>query len=140
MTISKAEINTMMKELAKTPDEERAIWYGYVANITAFNLQYQENVELDYDFETVLAKNDSRREYMSLGSLMYNIYTNDGNCFLQQKWIERIEIIIDREKRKLEDAKGENQIKISSLFKTDVKISKFKKAGEVAGFDMRGIK
>lgn len=131
MTISKAEINTMMKELAKTPDEERAIWYGYVANITAFNLQYQENVELDYDFETVLAKNDSRREYMSLGSLMYNIYTNDGNCFLQQKWIERIEIIIDREKRKLEDAKGENQILVSSMFK---------KAGEVAGFDMRGIK
>jgi hypothetical protein len=98
MIIEKVEVNTMMNELAINDQEERAIWYAYVANVTAYNLQYEENVEIDFDFDSVLKKNDSRREYMSLSSLMYNIYTNDGNCFLQQKWIDLINGIMARNK------------------------------------------
>ena len=98
MIISKPEINTLMEELAINETEERAIWYGHVANLTAYNLQYEETETPDYDFKTVLSKNDSRRKYMSLSSLLYNIYTNDGNCFLQQKWIDVLETIIDRTK------------------------------------------
>ena len=98
MIIEKVEVNTMMNELAINDQEERAIWYAHVANVTAYNLQYEENVNVDFDFDSVLKKNDSRRKYMSLSSLMYNIYTNDGNCFLQQKWIDQINGIIEREK------------------------------------------
>ena len=98
MIISKPEINTMIKELAINETEERAIWYGYVANVTCYNVQYKENVELDFQFDKFLSKNDSRRQYMSLSSLLYNVYTNDGNCFLQQKWIDIIQGIIERTK------------------------------------------
>ena len=109
-----------MHELATTPSEERAIWYGHVANITAYNLQYEENLTPDYDFDTFASKEDLSGDLVGeLSSLMYNIYTNDGNCFLQQKWIDLLQGMIDRD---LEP------------------ISKFKKAGEQSGFDMRGIK
>ena len=114
MTIRKTKINTLIKNLATTADEERAIWYGHVANITAYNLQYKENLTPDYDFdkkEWILAED----LVSELKSLMYNIYTNDGNCFLQQKWIDILQTIIDRDKAKTELAEG--QILVSSLVK-----------------------
>ena len=38
----------------------RAVWYGYVANRTAFNLQYQENELINYNIE------DSDDQYETL--------------------------------------------------------------------------
>ncbi len=65
----------------------RAIWYAYVANRTAYNLQYQENEIIDYEFESDDHFKNINDAIYSLGSLIYNISTNDGNVFLSDKWV-----------------------------------------------------
>lgn len=65
----------------------RAVWYGYVANVTAYNLQYQENEQIDFETESDEDFDFMTEAIYQLGSLNYNCYTNDGNCFLQDKWM-----------------------------------------------------
>lgn len=65
----------------------RAVWYGYIANTTAYNVQYQESEKIDFDFVTNEDFDFLHEAISSLGSLVYNCYTNDGNCFLQDKWM-----------------------------------------------------
>lgn len=65
----------------------RAVWYGYVANVTAFNVQYRENVEIDFNMEGVDDFSTLQDAVSILGHLIYNCYTNDGNSFLQDKWM-----------------------------------------------------
>ena len=94
----KETINAILEIEGVNEMEQRAIWYAYVGNVTAFNLQYEEKEEIDFDFDkkcpTIMAnKNIAKTE---LKSLMYNIYTNDGNCFVQQKWIDLMQGVIDR--------------------------------------------
>lgn len=65
----------------------RAVWYGYVANVTAFNVQYRENVEIDFNMEGKDDFSTLQDAVSILGHLIYNCYTNDGNSFLQDKWM-----------------------------------------------------
>jgi hypothetical protein len=92
---TKNEINSMIKELATNETEQRAIWYGYIANVTAFNVQYQENIQIDFKDETEAQfdNQNDKDEFLagSIGSLLYNVYTNAGNCFLADKWVKELE-------------------------------------------------
>ena len=106
---SKETVNAIMDLEGVNEMEQRAIWYAYVGNVTAFNLQYEENVEIDFDFDKKIENMHPHIALTELKSLMYNIYTNDGNCFVQQKWIDLMQGVIDRyenlrnEKRNNED-------------------------------------
>tara|TARA_R110002110_G_scaffold83540_12_gene216833 strand:+ start:644 stop:1081 length:438 start_codon:yes stop_codon:yes gene_type:complete len=76
---------------------QRGLWYGYIANKTAWEMQYQENTDIDFKAEEV-KKEDAEvldLEYIKaeVSSLIYNIYTNDGNCFLQDDWVEVIKTV-----------------------------------------------
>ena len=72
----------------------RAIWYGYIANVTAFNVQYRENININFEMEETDETFDSLDEAIStLGSLLYNIATNDGNIFLEEKWSNVLDIL-----------------------------------------------
>ena len=64
----------------------RAIWYGYVANLTAYNLQYKENEQINYDLESDEYFESFQEGISTLRSLNYNIATNDGNVFLEDRW------------------------------------------------------
>lgn len=107
---SKETVNAIMDLEGVNEMEQRAIWYAYVGNVTAFNLQYEENEKIDFDFDKKYPNEMHPHIALTeLKSLMYNIYTNDGNCFVQQKWIDLMQGVINRfenvrnEKRKNED-------------------------------------
>ena len=73
----------------------RLMWYLYVANGTAYSLQYQEEVqifskEVAADKYKPMAFDDAAAGY---GSLIYNIFTNDGNYFLGEPWYSYAEKI-----------------------------------------------
>ena len=87
----KTEINSLIRTYAQNDDESRAIWYAYVSNVMAFNLQYRENEIIDFDFEKY-----ENIQMWTLGSLHYNIATNDGNHFMQDKWHKIFTNIVKR--------------------------------------------
>lgn len=100
---NRKRINSLDNKLATNDTESRAIWYGYVANLTAYNLQYRENIPIDYDTEELQTEKgdyyyikDEKDAYDTLCSLLYNIYTNDGNCFLEDRWVKVLTDIKDR--------------------------------------------
>lgn len=64
----------------------RAIWYGYIANVTAYNVQYRENQPIDFEMEETEEGIDLSDAIDSLSHLHYNIFTNDGNSFLMAEW------------------------------------------------------
>ena len=69
----------------------RSVWYTYVSNVTAYNLQYQEKQLIDFDgWDTDEKISDPEELVRELGSLLYNAYTNDGNYFMPEK--NRLEI------------------------------------------------
>jgi len=73
----------------------RVMWYLYVANVTAYSLQYQEQTpiftkEVAADKYKPMAFDDAAAGY---ASLMYNIFTNDGNYFLGEPWYSYAEKI-----------------------------------------------
>tara|TARA_R110002012_G_scaffold22121_1_gene77076 strand:- start:6874 stop:7260 length:387 start_codon:yes stop_codon:yes gene_type:complete len=76
---------------------ERAIWYGYIANVTAFNVQYKQNCNIDYSKSDDNTEFDSMDDAMSvLSSLIYNVFTNDGNFFLNTDYLDLLKAIIDK--------------------------------------------
>lgn len=84
------------KFLKESPENfiGRALWYGHVANITAYNLQYQENEPIDFKDETEYKPYEDLQEAINiLGSLDYNIDTNDGNYFIMDDWRNVIQMI-----------------------------------------------
>ena len=107
---SRKAINTLAKKWAKNEKEERAIWYGFVANLTAYKLQYRENIPIDYETEDVFDHCEDR-----IGSLIYNIYTNDGNCFLEDRWVAVLNEIAEREK--LIESQSETMQALDDIFK-----------------------
>ena len=119
MLISKNKINSIMEldnGLAMNEDEKRAIWYAYVGNVTCYNVQYENNIEIDFDFKkTTEFKMDKHIALSELKSLRYNIYTNDGNCFVQQKWIDLMQGVIDRFEDKKTEVLNDNQILLSTM-------------------------
>ena len=86
------ESTELAKERSKYSYEDsantlaRAIWYGYVANITAYNLQYKANEQINYDLESDKYFDSFQEGISTLKSLNYNIATNDGNIFLEDRW------------------------------------------------------
>ena len=71
----------------------RAVWYGYIANVTAYNVQYQENEQIDFDLEGEEDYDTLDEAINRLGSLIYNSFTNDGNSFLMDKWMNVLQAI-----------------------------------------------
>lgn len=64
----------------------RLLWYMYVANNVAYNLQYQQNEDIFTPEED--AENYTKEEAMNkFNSFMYNIYTNNGTVFLGSDWL-----------------------------------------------------
>lgn len=82
--------------VSDTPESfiQRSIWYGYIANTTAFNVQYEQNEKINYDLEDGVVS-DLQTQLEKLRSLLYNCYTNDGNCFLMNEWMEVMKSIQD---------------------------------------------
>lgn len=75
----------------------RALWYGYVANRTAFNLQYQENELINYNMEDSDDQYETLQDGLGrLGFLLYNIATNDGNVFLSDEWSNLLRKVYDK--------------------------------------------
>lgn len=76
----------------------RIMWYVYVANKTAYSLQYQENP--DYfngrNGEPQPLSIKITELWTAIHSLNYNLYTNDGNKFIEEKWYKPFELIIKR--------------------------------------------
>lgn len=64
----------------------RAVWYGYIANIIAFNVQYRENEQINFNMESDETFENFQDAIQLLGSLLYNVATNDGNIFLMDDW------------------------------------------------------
>lgn len=66
----------------------RCLWYSWVANKTAYELQYRQNTDIpwDHDEDEVMTAIDYEEQLSLLSSLQYNIYTNDGNCFIADVW------------------------------------------------------
>ena len=71
----------------------RAVYYGYVANRTAYNVQYRENEPLSFELEGEEDFDTLGEAVYLLSSLVYNCYTNDGNCFLQDAWMNVLQKI-----------------------------------------------
>jgi hypothetical protein len=89
---NKQEINKLINEQTNK-DDQRAIWYAYIANVTAFNVQYCENEKIDFEDETINYKSS-----ININSLIYNCYTNAGNCFLEDKWMKRLNKLLKNQK------------------------------------------
>jgi hypothetical protein len=90
----------------------RMMWYMYVANRTAYSLQYGENIDIftdETDIETdKLEPYDIVEATSKLRGLLYNIYTNDGNYFLADDYVEVAELMraYNKELEPNEYAKG----------------------------------
>tara|TARA_R110000751_G_scaffold53310_5_gene115568 strand:- start:401 stop:814 length:414 start_codon:yes stop_codon:yes gene_type:complete len=66
----------------------RMVWYMYVGNVTAYNLQYRENQMIDFKEYDVKVDEDIEESLNKLGGLLYNVYTNDGNFFVDKQWLD----------------------------------------------------
>tara|TARA_Y100000592_G_C5400196_1_gene282706 strand:- start:445 stop:858 length:414 start_codon:yes stop_codon:yes gene_type:complete len=74
----------------------RMLWYMYVANITAYNLQYRENNNINFDEVEVNEDIDLLKTMQNLGSLLYNVTTNDGNSFIENEWLQTARLIYNK--------------------------------------------
>ena len=74
----------------------RAVWYGYIANVTAYNVQYQENEPINFELDGEEDFDTLKEAIDSLSSLIYNCFTNDGNSFLQDAWMNVLVQIRDK--------------------------------------------
>lgn len=73
----------------------RTLWYGYIANQVAYAVNYEEQPVIDYEYweEDEPEKIDVNDKYKmiqirnDLGSLLYNMATNNGTIFLQKEYL-----------------------------------------------------
>ncbi|MBN1347176.1 MAG: hypothetical protein JXQ73_31075 [Phycisphaerae bacterium] len=69
---------------------DRLRWYCQVANCVAWAVQYRKEPDLFGDIDEPaqvterLAETQRLRQY--IGRIRYNLATNDGNVFLEEKW------------------------------------------------------
>ena len=97
--------NTLKEEL-----DPRAVWYAYVSNVTAYNLQYQEDAVIDFKGwedagEETLTREDALEQ---LRGLDYNAYTNAGNCFMPARELEHLGAFLKENPRELKLAEYNN--------------------------------
>jgi len=92
-------------QLKKTADENKVInevisrlfWYLWIANKTAFALQYRKEPEFFVDVieSKVSPKPCTLKELRGkIRSLNYNLFTNDGHYFVAEEWYELFDDII----------------------------------------------
>jgi hypothetical protein len=81
----------------------RLMWYVYIANATAYSLQYREIVDW-FNFELPEEGHGKQVDVKQLSTNMraidYNLHTNDGNQFLAEEWrspFDRFRRFIDME-------------------------------------------
>lgn len=74
----------------------RMLWYMYVGNITAYNLQYRENNNINFDEVEVDEDINLLKTIENLGRLLYNVFTNDGNSFIEKEWIQTARLIYNK--------------------------------------------
>jgi hypothetical protein len=105
--------STEVAKIANTLKEEldpRAVWYAYVSNVTAYNLQYQEDAVIDFKgWEAAGDETLTREEALNeLRGLEYNAYTNAGNCFMPARELEHLGKFLKANPRELELANYNN--------------------------------
>ena len=92
-------------QLKKIADEDKVIndvisrlfWYLWIANKTAFALQYEEEPGffVDATESKVSPKPCTLKELRGkIRSLNYNLFTNDGHYFVSEEWFELFDDII----------------------------------------------
>ena len=95
------------KDFDKLIDEliERCFWYLFISNQICYSLQYREPIDIFNQPEPVKSyKSFTTEELLKrLNSLNYNIYTNDGNKFIEPDFYELFEIIRDSLKDSIVD-------------------------------------
>lgn len=79
----------------------RMIWYLYVGNVTAYNLQYRENQQISFEDFDIKEDIDFKSSLKTLSMLVYNVYTNDGNYFLAKEWIDTADTILNSTKHRI---------------------------------------
>lgn len=75
----------------------RLFWYLWIANKTAFALQYEEEPGffIDTTESKVSPKSCTLKQLREkIGSLSYNLFTNDGHYFVSEEWYELFSDII----------------------------------------------
>jgi len=85
-----------LRELPVNDYIDRMFWYLYVANRTAFNIQYSENSPFEYDEKIatpVLSKLSYKDIEIELGSIDYNTFTNSGTCFIDEGWMDSLHLL-----------------------------------------------
>jgi len=76
----------------------RLAWYLWVANKTAYALQYREEpgfFDESLDSEKAKPIHKEKDLLIELESLDYNIFTNDGNKFIADEWYKPFQKIIE---------------------------------------------
>lgn len=86
---------------------QRKIWYTYVSNVCAYNVQYKENAPIDFkSWEDNTEKFDTIHEAIwELGGLIYNAHTNAGNYFAPMGVIEELDKMV-REHQETQEYKS----------------------------------
>ncbi len=80
---------------------DRLLWYCFQANQLAFALQYPDakNETQIADWNEEIKPDISHRKTIDvlgdIKNLRYNLYTNNGNCFLGQDWHDLLDRVID---------------------------------------------
>ena len=83
-------------ESFKDEKTQRSIWYAYISNVTAYNLQYEENQPIQFNaWESSEESFTNMHEAIrALGSLLYNAYTNAGNYFCPLHDLESLQQLV----------------------------------------------
>ena len=83
-------------ESFKDETTQRSIWYAYISNVTAYNLQYNENQPIQFNAweSSEESFTDMNEAIRALGSLLYNAYTNAGNYFCPLHDLESLKQLV----------------------------------------------
>ena len=76
---------------------QRLMWYMYVSNCIAYSLNYQEEPGFFAPEESTTTQRITHNVTLlkEMEHLQYNIYTNDGNCFVEPDFYKLYQDIIN---------------------------------------------
>ena len=77
----------------------RLIWYMYVANRVAYTLSYKDNADIFPANEDNSTQYNEEEALSKFSSLMYNIYTQGGQVFLSEEWLNVADKIYEYAKK-----------------------------------------
>ena len=78
-----SKLANSLSNFSKTKDMGKVVWYLFVSNVTAYNLQYKEDAIIDFEeFEKCDETYDNIQDAIDkFYSLHYNAFSNAGNSF-----------------------------------------------------------